>query len=193
MGIELKSLALSDVKLITVERHGDSRGHFCETWNDRDLEALGVVAAFVQDNQSYSANPGTIRGLHWQRAPHEQGKLIRVVRGRIFDVAVDIRLDSPTFSHWVGAELSSDNAAQLWIPRGFAHGFCTLEPETEVLYKTDSYYCADSEQGLRFDDPALGIDWPLSGLEPTLSARDSQLPVLASCVELEGRVVERRI
>ena len=189
MTIQITPLAIPDVKLIVPQRHGDARGYFCETWNARTLAEHGVEAAFVQDNQSYSAAVGTIRGLHWQNEPHAQGKLVRALRGRIFDVAVDIRPDSNTFGCWVSAELSAENGAQLWIPAGFAHGFCTLEPESEVFYKTDGYYCADDEGGLRYDDPSIGIQWPLQGVEPVLSERDQALPTLRDLGILPGNAV----
>lgn len=178
MTIEVTPLAISAVKLIVPKRHGDARGYFSETWNAKTLADHGIEAAFVQDNQSYSAAVGTIRGLHWQNEPHAQGKLVRVLRGRIFDVAVDVRPDSSTFGRWVSAELSAENGAQLWIPGGFAHGFCTLEAETEVFYKADGYYCAGAEAGLRYDDPVIGIQWPLQAVEPVLSERDRALPTL---------------
>ncbi len=167
------------VKLITTKRIEDARGWFVETWNQRDFQAAGIDADFVQDNQSLSRCAGTIRGLHFQAEPYAQAKLVRCLRGRIFDVAVDIRFDSPTFGHWVGAELNAHNGRQLFVPRGFAHGFLTLEPDTEVAYKVDGFYDAASDRGIRWDDPALAIGWPLDGLTPILSDKDQRLPLLA--------------
>jgi dTDP-4-dehydrorhamnose 3,5-epimerase len=164
------------VKLIATKRFEDARGWFAETWSQRNFEAAGLDADFVQDNHSYSRHAGTIRGLHFQSAPFAQAKLVRCVRGRIFDVAVDIRRDSPTFLQWVGAELSAENGVQLFVPRGFAHGFLTLEPDTEVAYKVDAFYDAASDGGIRWDDPALAVDWPLQELAPTLSDKDAGLP-----------------
>lgn len=167
------------VRLITTKRFEDARGWFAETWSQRDFRAAGIEAGFVQDNQSLSRQAGTIRGLHFQAEPHAQAKLVRCLKGRIFDVAVDVRRKSPTFGRWVGAELSAANACQLFVPRGFAHGFLTLEPDTEVAYKVDSFYDAASDRGIRWDDKELAIGWPLGGLTPLLSDKDLRLPTLA--------------
>lgn len=178
------------VKLIVSKRFEDARGWFSETWSRRIFEAAGVDVDFVQDNHSYSRNAGTIRGLHFQSAPFAQAKLVRCVRGRIFDVAVDIRHDSPTFRKWVGAELSAENGHQLFVPRGFAHGFLTLEADTEVAYKVDAFYDAASDGGIRWDDPELAIEWPSQALAPTLSDKDARLPSLdEACFEFiyDGR------
>lgn len=164
------------VRLIATKRFEDARGWFAETWSQRNFQAAGVDVDFVQDNHSCSRHAGTIRGLHFQSAPFAQAKLVRCLKGRIFDVAVDIRRDSPTFRQWVGAELSAENGAQLFVPRGFAHGFLTLEPDTEVAYKVDAFYDAASDGGIRWDDPTLAIDWPLQGLAPVLSDKDAGLP-----------------
>ncbi|MBL9071704.1 MAG: dTDP-4-dehydrorhamnose 3,5-epimerase [Sphingopyxis sp.] len=167
------------VRLIATKRFQDERGWFAETWSQRQFHSLGIEAGFVQDNHSYSQHAGTLRGLHFQSAPFAQAKLVRCLKGRIFDVAVDIRRDSPTFAQWVGAELSAESGDQLFVPQGFAHAFLTLEPHTEVAYKVDAFYDPASDGGVRWDDPLIGIEWPLAGLSPILSAKDLQLPMLA--------------
>ncbi len=169
---------MSAVKLIRPRRIGDDRGWFSESWNARKFEALGIGAPFVQDNHSLSRPVGVLRGLHFQTPPHGQAKLVRCVRGRIWDVAADVRRGSPTFGRWVGAELSAENGCQLFVPVGFAHGFVTLEADTEVEYKVTDYYAPACDGGLRWDDPQLAIAWPLEGAEPTLSAKDARLPLL---------------
>lgn len=167
-------------RLIVPRRFSDSRGWFCETFNARRLfEQEGIAAGFVQDNQSYSARRGTVRGLHFQVPPHAQGKLVRAVRGRIFDVAVDIRRGSPTFGAFVAAELTADKGEQLWVPVGFAHGFCTLEDGCEVAYKVTDYYAPDCEGGIAFDDPEIGIAWPVERAAISLSDKDMRYPGLA--------------
>lgn len=170
---------LAGVIIVTPKRHGDARGFFSETYSRRDFAAIGVDGEFVQDNHSLSATVGTIRGLHFQTPPFEQGKLVRVARGRVLDVAVDLRRSSPTFGRHVAVELSAENGRQLWVPAGFAHGFCTLEPDTEVLYKVTGYYSREHDAGLAYDDPALGIDWPLPPSGPVLSDKDRAQPRLA--------------
>lgn len=172
-------LAIPDVLLITPKRHGDSRGWFAETYNRKALADAGVDFEFVQDNQAFSARRGTVRGLHFQAAPHAQAKLVRVLRGAIYDVAVDIRQGSQTFGRWVGATLTADGGEQLLVPRGFAHGYCTLTDDAELFYKVDGYYAPQAEGGVNWRDPALGIDWPISPEEATLNARDAALPNLA--------------
>jgi len=167
------------VKLIATKRFQDARGWFAETWSERQFQKLGIDAVFVQDNHSYSRHAGTLRGLHFQSAPFAQAKLVRCLKGRIFDVAVDIRRDSPTFGHWVGAELSAETGDQLFVPQGFAHAFLTLEPDTEVAYKVDAFYDAVSDGGIRWDDPSINVEWPLADLTPILSAKDLELPSLA--------------
>jgi len=179
MKLSIQSLAIPDVKLIKPLRHEDARGYFCEAWNRRESQAAGLDVDFVQDNQSLSRSVATVRGLHFQRDPYAQGKLVRVLRGSIFDVAVDLRIESATFGRWVGVELSAKNAHQLWVPRGFAHGFCTLVANTEVFYKTDAYYMPDADAGLRWDDPRISVSWPLGGREPVLSDKDRGLPTLS--------------
>lgn len=170
----------STVKLIKPKRFADDRGWFSEVYNSATFAAQGIEVTFVQDNHSLSRSPGTLRGLHYQAPPHGQAKLVRCIRGRIFDVAVDIRKNSPTFGHWVGAELSAENSEQLFIPVGFAHGFVTLEPDCEITYKVSEFYAATADGGLRWDDADLAIKWPLpAGMVPVLSQKDVQLPRLA--------------
>lgn len=169
---------IPDVKLITPRRFMDDRGFFSEVFVARTFAPI-EHRAFVQDNHSSSASPFTIRGLHFQIAPRAQGKLVRVARGRIFDVAVDLRRSSPTFGKHVAVVLSADNWRQLWVPVGFAHGFCTLEPDTEVLYKVTDYYSAEHDFGVAFDDPTLGIGWPVAPERAILSDKDRKHPRLA--------------
>lgn len=161
--------------VICPRRLEDSRGWFSETWNEGRLKAAGIGVQFCQDNQSFSRAAGTLRGLHFQAVPHAQAKLVRCIRGRIFDVAVDIRRGSPTFGRWIGLELSADNGKQLFIPAGYAHGFVALESDCEVAYKVDHYYSAECDGGLAWNDPAIGIDWPISGAAPVLSDKDAAL------------------
>ena len=168
--MQVQRLAIPDVLLLTPRVFEDERGFFYESFNQKVFdEAVGRPVTFVQDNHSKSAK-GVLRGLHYQLPPKAQGKLVRVVRGAVFDVAVDIRRDSPTFGRWVGAELSEANRSQLWIPPGFAHGFLSLHESTEVLYKATDFYAVELERSLRWDDSSVGIQWPTS--EVTLSAKD---------------------
>jgi dTDP-4-dehydrorhamnose 3,5-epimerase len=171
--------ALRFVKFVPPTRWGDDRGFFSEVYNRKAFEAAGLAMEFVQDNHSWSAKAGTVRGLHFQSAPFAQDKLIRVVRGRILDVAVDLRRSSPTFGRHVAVELSAENWRQLLVPVGFAHGFCTLEPDCEVIYKVSGYYAAAHDLGLAWDDPELAIAWPVSPEEATLSDKDRRQPRLA--------------
>ena len=171
--------AIPDVLLIEPKRFGDARGFFSEVWKRSALAAQGFTVDFVQDNHSFSRDVGVLRGLHFQRPPTPQGKLVRVARGRILDVTVDIRQGSATYGQHVAVELSAQNWQQLWVPRGFAHGFITLEPETEVIYKVDAEYDASTDGGIAWDDPALGINWPLPAGGPTLSDKDRKAPRLA--------------
>jgi dTDP-4-dehydrorhamnose 3,5-epimerase len=173
------ALQIPDVKLVTPKRFGDSRGFFSEVYNARAFADAGVSAHFIQDNHSLSAAIGTLRGLHFQTPPFAQAKLIRVVRGRIFDVAVDLRRASPTFGQSISAELSADNGTQLFVPAGFAHGFVTLEPDTEVIYKVDAPYAPANDAGVLWSDPDLAIAWPLPSGAPHLSEKDARLPRLA--------------
>ncbi len=175
----VESLAIPDIKRLVPRVIRDERGLFCETYSQRALGAAGLPVAFVQDNHSLSRAKGVVRGLHFQKPPHAQGKLIRVLRGAVFDVAVDIREGSPSFGRHVASVLSAENWAQLWVPAGFAHGFCTLEPETEVLYKVTDYYAPQSDSGILWNDPALGIEWPVSAEAATLSDKDRRLVKLA--------------
>ena len=181
--MQVEQTVLSGVLVITPKKFGDDRGFFSEVFNAHAFgEAVGDWT-FVQDNQSLSATPGTIRGLHFQTEPHAQGKLVRVVRGALLDVAVDIRRSSPTFGRHVTVELSAANWKQLWIPPGFAHGFCTIEPNTEVLYKTTGFYAPSHDFGLAFDDPALGIQWPVDPAQALLSDKDRRQPRLENLAD----------
>ena len=179
--MRVERLAIPEVLLLTPPRFSDNRGFFSETFNARLFAEAGVDQPFVQDNQSFSAARGTIRGLHCQIAPSVQGKLVRVLRGAIWDVAVDIRHGSPTYGRHVAAVLSEENWSQLWIPGGFLHGFCTLEPNTEVLYKVTAGYDRASERGVIWNDPDLALPWPISREEAVLSDKDLVLPRLAGC------------
>ena len=165
--------------VLTPRRHSDRRGFFSETYNQGSLDKHIGRVHFVQDNHSLSAKEGTIRGLHFQTPPTAQGKLIRVPRGAIFDVAVDIRRASPTYGQHVCAIISSENWQQLWVPAGFAHGFCTLEPNTEVIYKVTQFYSPADERGIAWNDPALGIQWPDVAKNPILAEKDMRYPALA--------------
>ena len=166
--------------LFTPKRFGDARGWFSETFRHDVWHDLGIDDDFVQDNQSLSKPQDTLRGLHFQLPPKGQAKLVRCLRGALFDVAVDLRQGSPTYGQWLGAELSADNGRQLYIPVGFGHGFVTLEPDTEVLYKVSSYYAPDCDRGLAWNDPEIGIDWSLGDREPLLSDKDTRQPALAA-------------
>jgi dTDP-4-dehydrorhamnose 3,5-epimerase len=170
-------LAIPEVLLITPQRHGDARGWFAETWSETVMAKAGLVHPFVQDNQAFNARNDTLRGLHFQKAPHAQGKLVRVVRGAIYDVAVDIRPGSATYGRWVAAALTAAGGEQLFVPRGFAHGYCTTEADTELFYKVDGQYAPELEGGVAWDDPDLAIAWPLEG-PPVLSEKDQKLPRL---------------
>jgi dTDP-4-dehydrorhamnose 3,5-epimerase len=171
--MEFVPTRVPDVVLVKPRVLGDPRGYFLESWKANAFAAGGLPAEFVQDNHSHSAQ-WILRGLHYQ-VRQTQGKLVRVTRGAVFDVAVDMRKASPTFGQWVGAELSAENHLMLWVPPGFAHGFLTLTPEVDFLYKCTDYYAPQHERVLRWDDPAVGIDWPLPpGVSPQLSARDAQ-------------------
>ena len=179
--MKIERLAIPEVILITPPRFGDARGFFSETFNARRFAEAGVTGPFVQDNQSLSASKGTVRGLHCQIAPSVQGKLVRCVRGAIWDVAVDIRHGSPTFGQHAAAVLSAENWNQLWVPGGFLHGFCTLEPDTEVIYKVTADYDRAAERGVIWNDPALALPWPVAEVDAVLSDKDKVLPRLADC------------
>jgi len=177
-GMVIEETGLEGARLITPRRFGDARGWFSETWNARAMAEAGMTATWVQDNHSYSATRGTLRGLHYQAPPHAQAKLVRCSRGAIFDVAVDFRAGSPSFGRWVGQELSAENGRQMLIPKGFLHGFLTLVEDTEVQYKCDDFYVPHSDGAVRWDDPELAIDWPLQA-PPLLSDKDRGAPLLA--------------
>ncbi|MCP3807854.1 dTDP-4-dehydrorhamnose 3,5-epimerase [Paenibacillus sp. SEL1] len=170
-------LKLKGAKIIEPVVHGDHRGFFMESYNEQIMKDNGINHSFIQDNQSLSVETGVIRGLHYQLNPKAQTKLIRVLSGAIYDVIVDIRKSSPTFGQWVGVILSEHNRRQLLVPKGFAHGFCTLVPNTQVLYKVDEYYSPENDRGILWNDSALGIDWPTS--QAILSEKDQKHPVLA--------------
>jgi dTDP-4-dehydrorhamnose 3,5-epimerase len=181
--MQIADTALPGVKLIQPTRHGDARGYFSEVYRQEALAQAGVDAHFVQENQSLSAALGVVRGLHFQIAPMVQAKLVRVVAGAILDVAVDIRRGSPDYGKHVAVALSADQGNQLFVPEGFAHGFCTLEPNTVVVYKVNRYWSAEHERGLAWDDNALDIDWRLNGRDPVLSEKDRHYPSLAGLPE----------
>lgn len=172
-----KQTRLADVYVLEPKIFGDTRGYFMESYNQQVFHEVGIDAAFVQDNQSLSREVGVLRGLHYQLSPKAQTKLVRVLSGAIYDVVVDIRKGSPTFGQWEGFILSEDNKRQLFVPKGFAHGFCTLVPDTQVFYKVDEYYSPEHDRGIAWDDPALNIPWPTSN--PILSEKDKHHPVLA--------------
>lgn len=172
-------LAIPDVLLLEPARHRDHRGFFSETYSKRALAEAGIDIDFVQDNHSLSCERGVVRGLHFQTDPAAQDKLVRVPRGAVFDVAVDLRHGSPTFGKWVGATLSAENWHQLLVPKGFAHGFCTLEPDSELLYKVSDYYAPECDRGVAWNDPDIGIDWPIAAKEAVLSEKDAKQPRLA--------------
>ena len=185
MPVQITSLAIPDVRLVVPDRFGDARGFFSETYSRRDFAAGGIADEFVQDNHSRSASTGTVRGLHYQLPPFAQGKLIRVLKGSILDVAVDIRRGSPSFGDHVAVTLTAEAGNQLYVPAGFAHGFCTLEPDTEVAYKVTDYYSREHDRGIRWNDPALRIDWPVGAEAAVLSAKDVALPMLDAVPEGE--------
>ncbi len=177
--MEVIRTEIPEVLVLQPARHGDHRGFFSETYNRQLFREHGIDCEFVQDNHSHSGKVGVVRALHFQIPPRAQDKLVRCVRGTILDVAVDIRHGSPTFGRWVAAELSATNWRQMLVPKGFAHGFVTLEPDSEVCYKVSDYYSPEHERGLRFDDPGLTIDWRIGPAEATLAERDRRHPTLA--------------
>lgn len=172
--MKMTRLTLEGALLLEPTVYRDSRGFFMESYKEVLLQEAGISTSFIQDNQSYSAEPHVLRGLHYQANPKAQTKLLRVVSGAIYDVIVDLRRNSPTFGRWESIILSEYNHRQILIPKGFAHGFCTLVPDTRILYKVDEYYAPESDRGILWNDPALGIDWPTS--EPILSEKDRQHP-----------------
>lgn len=176
--LEARPLELAELIELTPRRFGDERGFFSEVWNHARFAEAGIPTQFVQDNVSLSRTKGVLRGLHFQTPPAAQAKLVRVSRGSIFDVGVDIRRSSPTFGRWAGVVLSAERWNQLYVPEGFAHGFVTLEDDTEVTYKVSALYSPEHDRSIRFDDPAIGIEWPLGG-EPVLSDKDAAAPLLA--------------
>jgi dTDP-4-dehydrorhamnose 3,5-epimerase len=182
--MEVRPTQIPDVKLLVLRKHGDTRGFFSETYNRRDFAALGIGLEFVQDNQVLSGPAGTVRGLHYQLPPAAQSKLVRVTRGRIFDVAVDIRRGSPSFGKFASSELSAEEWNQLYIPAGFAHGYCTLTADTEVIYKVSDYYTPVHERAIRWNDPAIGIPWPIGEAAAIISDRDRRSPLLAQQPDL---------
>lgn len=176
--MQVSATEIPEVKLVTPARHQDNRGFLSEVFNKRGLHDGGITDEFVQENHTYSISAGTIRGLHYQAPPSPQAKLVRVLRGAIFDVAVDVRKTSATFGHHVGVELNTENWSQLYIPKGFAHGFCTLEPDTEIAYWASSYWDPQLDFGIAWDDPELAIPWPVEPENAILSDKDRDLPLL---------------
>lgn len=174
---------IGDVKIIEPDVFGDNRGWFMETYNRDKLRELGIDCRFVQDNMSYSAKKGTLRGLHYQCWPHSQAKLIRCTRGAVIDVAVDIRKGSPTYGKWISCELSAENKRMLFIPRGFAHGFLTITDDVEFQYKCDNLYNKESEGSIRYNDKTINVNWKylLNDLEPVLSEKDKNAPTFENC------------
>ena len=177
--LDIRPLGIDGVLEIRPKRFSDERGFFSEIWNAAEWRKVGIDLDFVQDNHSLSRDRGVLRGLHYQIEPFAQDKLVRVTRGAVFDVAVDIRVGSPTFGRWTGLVLSAADWNQMLIPKGFAHGFVTLEPDSEVQYKVTAPYSAEHDRAVRFNDPAIGIDWPLTADALTLSAKDRAAPLLA--------------
>lgn len=168
---------LPGVYIVEPVVHGDHRGYFMETYSTKTFADIGIDTVFVQDNQSFTAQKGTLRGIHFQNSPMAQAKLVRVTKGAVLDVAVDLRQGSPTYKQWVGVELSSENKRMLYIPRGFGHGFVTLTDDVEFCYKVDNLYSRECDRGIRFNDPAIGVEWGIE--EPILSAKDMSSPMLA--------------
>jgi dTDP-4-dehydrorhamnose 3,5-epimerase len=176
--MHVEHLSIPGVFTLEPKRFGDDRGFFSETYNSRILNELISGAEFVQDNHAYSKDRGVIRGMHFQTPPFDQGKLVRVTRGSVLDVIVDLRVGSPAYGKHVAVELSAENWRQLWVPAGFAHAYCTLEEDTEFLYKVTNFYAPDHDAGIAFDDPDLGIDWPIDPKDAILSEKDTKLPQL---------------
>jgi dTDP-4-dehydrorhamnose 3,5-epimerase len=177
--MDIRELKIPGIRLLVPKRFGDARGYFSETWSDRRFREEIANVTFVQDNQSVSARKGTLRGLHFQKPPFAQGKLVRVVRGSILDVVVDFRKGSPTYRQHVAVKLDVSEGAQLWVPPGFLHGFCTLEDETEVFYKVTSYYSPRHDAGVLWNDQDLGINWPIEPDSVVLSDKDRRHPLLS--------------
>jgi dTDP-4-dehydrorhamnose 3,5-epimerase len=182
--VKVEPLAISEVTLITPPRFQDPRGFFSETWNQGRFAETGIPGPFIQDNHAFSRGIGVLRGLHCQIGSNAQGKLVRCARGAIHDVAVDVRQGSPTFGRWVGATLSAENWTQIWVPVGFLHAYCTLTEETEVIYKVTGAYDKAAERGVIWNDPDIGIDWPVAPEDVILSEKDKVLPRLRDCPPL---------
>ena len=189
--MQVTRLAIPDVVLLRPTRHGDARGYFVESFNARAFAREVGDAVFVQDNEALSAQVGTVRGLHFQRPPSAQGKLVRALKGAIFDVAVDIRTGSPTFGHHVSATLTAETGDQLWVPPGFAHGYCTIEPDSMIAYKVTDFYSAADDGGIAWDDPALAIPWPVAPGAALLSDKDRRQPKLADLPPVFTREASR--
>ena len=188
--MQVEAIGPDGVFRIIPRRIEDARGYFTESWNDRGAQAAGLPGGFVQDNQSYSAATGTLRGLHYQAPPHAQDKLVRVVQGAIYDVAVDVRAGSPSFGRWIRVELSAENGHQLFVPKGFLHGFVTLRPDTVVLYKTTAHYDAACDGAVAFDCPDLAIDWGMDAANMVTSAKDAAAPALCDWRSPFGQIDE---
>lgn len=180
--MRIEELSIPAVRILTPKKHGDHRGFFSEVYNKKALAAAGIEIDFVQDNHSLSAEKGVVRGLHFQVPPFAQDKLVRVVRGSVFDVAVDLRRGSPTYGQHAGAVLSAEAWNQILVPIGFAHGFMTLEPDTEVIYKVSNYYAPDHDKGLLWNDPDVGVAWPIPEGDAILSDKDRTQPRFAEIV-----------
>lgn len=183
--MKITTTEIEGLKIIEPDVHGDSRGWFCEQYNAERYKTAGITNDFVQDNESFSSK-GVVRGLHWQSGKHCQAKLVRVIRGAVWDVVVDIRKGSPTFGKHVSITLTGENRKQFYIPRGFAHGFIVLEDDTIFSYKCDNLYCREADSGMLFNDPALGIVWPDVGIELKLSEKDQKHPLLKDIEPYEG-------
>ncbi len=182
--MDYQELEIKGVFLLRPKYHEDERGYFAQTYSRAVLDKIGIGVELVQDNQSFSQKKATVRGLHFQLPPMDQDKLVRVTSGAVLDVVVDIRRNSPTFGKHVSVVLSAKNRAQLWLPKGMAHGFCTMEPDTQFLYKVSNYYSPEHERGILWNDSALGIDWPASEKEAILLDKDKNLPTLAQAQNL---------
>jgi dTDP-4-dehydrorhamnose 3,5-epimerase len=180
--MEVQPTKISGVLLLKPRYFHDARGYFVETYSARAARAAGLQTDFVQDNQARSRERGTVRALHFQAPPKAQAKLVHVLRGRIYDVAIDLRIGSPSYGKWVAATLSAEGGEQMFVPRGFAHGYCTLEADSEVAYKVDEYYAPECEAGIAWDDPTLAIGWPIAAAEAVLSDKDRKLPRFADFV-----------
>jgi dTDP-4-dehydrorhamnose 3,5-epimerase len=177
--MDVRTTKLDGVLVLKPRRFGDARGHFVETYNARTIHDAGIDTVFIQDNQSHSATKGTVRGLHFQLPPATQAKLVRVVRGSVYDVVVDLRKGSPTYAQWIGERLSAAEGQQIYVPHGFAHGFCTLEDHCEVAYKVDAYYAPALDSGIIWNDPILNISWPIAADAAILSDKDKKLKPFA--------------